>query len=106
MAAHLDMSSLDNAGSEYTLTPHAVLRWPCGMPGCDTSLDSHQCLPGAASLLSRDIVAAVHVTHGRPSRERVPAASCGAGPKSERCGAVRASNGPRDPPPVAPTARL
>ena len=50
------------------LTPEPILAAPCLMRDCDgrvpEGLAGHQCLPGAATLASRDIVRAVRRTAG------------------------------------------
>jgi hypothetical protein len=63
--------------SARTIMPAPVVAQPCLMSGCDghalDGLAGHQCLPGSATLVSRDIVRAVRRTHTnelRRERER------------------------------------
>lgn len=45
------------------LVPSAILRRPCRMPGCASSVEGHQCLPGSPSIVSRDMVRAIAREH-------------------------------------------
>ena len=59
-------SSAYNVPRARVLTPEPIVASPCLMPGCDkrspSGLGGHQCLPGAATLASRDIARAVRRT--------------------------------------------
>ena len=73
-------------GAHRTLTPAPIIAAPCLMGGCDgrvpEGLAGHQCLPGASTLISREIVRAVRRTRASNGRA------------GERAGATREANGP------------